>query len=337
MLKDVCAQIPRHARPSASIGIAVSPEHGSDATGLIHSASLALRNAKRAGGGTFRVFARDMAMAVEARLKMEKAISDGLHQAWFELNFQPQYDLRNRRLTGFEALVRMNHPELGEQLPDAFLPAAEASGLMQPLGEWIVRDALTAATRWPRHLALAINISTAQFRHGDIAGLILNALGKSELAPSRLRLEISEATLLDETSTVREQLRRLKARGITIVIDDFGMQLSRLRSLSRSTCDAVKLDRTLVESVGADRNADNLASRLIAAARSFDLDVSAEGIERAEQVQFLVSNACENVQGYLFGRPAPARELAAIIAKDVRKSAAEGEERAAQIPSSAAA
>ena len=111
--------MPRHARPGASIGIAVAPDHGDDSAKLLHSASLALRAAKKAGGDTFRVYSREMEMAVEARLQMEKAISDGLHQGWFELHFQPQYDLRTRRLTGFEALVRMNHPELGELLPAA--------------------------------------------------------------------------------------------------------------------------------------------------------------------------------------------------------------------------
>ena len=244
-LKDACAQIPRHARPGASIGVAVAPEHGQDAAALLHSASLALRAAKKAGGDTFRLYAREMEMGIETRLQMEKMLSEGLHQGWFELHFQPQYDLRSRRLTGFEALVRMNHPEEGELQPDAFLPAAEQSGLIQPLGEWIVREALTVASEWPQHLTLAINVSTAQFRHGDAAGTILSALASSGFDGARLHVEISEAILLDDTDSVRDQLKRLKRAGVTIVLDDFGIDSSRLQSLARSACDAVKIDRTL--------------------------------------------------------------------------------------------
>jgi diguanylate cyclase (GGDEF)-like protein len=334
-VKDACAQIPRHARPGASIGIAVYPEHGADAAKLMHSASLALHAAKKAGGEGFLVYSREMDMAVEARLEMEKAISDGLHQGWFELHFQPQYDLLSRRLTGFEALVRMNHPQLGALLPDAFLPVAEESGLIQPLGDWIIREALSTASEWPAHLVLSLNISLAQFRNGDIAGSIINMQSKSGVDAARLRVEISEAVLSEKTKTIAEQLRRLKSRGVTIVLDDFGIKTSRLKALSRLACDAVKLDRSLIQQVGEEPEAENLVRSLIGAARSFDLDVQAEGIERAEQAHFLMSNDCQNVQGFLFGRPAQARDIAAIIAKDMRK-AAEGERQAPDSSRSAA-
>ncbi|MGH6923562.1 MAG: putative bifunctional diguanylate cyclase/phosphodiesterase [Propylenella sp.] len=334
-VKDACAQIPRHARPGASIGIAVYPEHGADAAKLMHSASLALHAAKKAGGECFLVYSREMDMAVEARLEMEKAISDGLHQGWFELHFQPQYDLLSRRLTGFEALVRMNHPQLGVLPPAAFLPAAEESGLIQPLGDWIIREALATAGEWPAHLVLSLNIALAQFRHGDIAGSIISMLSKSSVDGARLRVEISEAVLSEKSNMIAEQLQRLKSRGVTIVLDDFGIETSRLKALSRLACDAVKLDRTLIEQVGEEPEAENLVRSLIGAARSFDLDVQAEGIERAEQAHFLMSNDCQNVQGFLFGRPAHARDIAAIIAKDMRK-AADGE-RQSPAPSRSAA
>jgi diguanylate cyclase (GGDEF)-like protein len=319
-LKDAAAQLPRHARPGASIGVAVSPDQGADATRLLHNASLALRAAKAAGGETFRVYAREMEMAVAARLQMEGSISEGLHQGWFEVHFQPQYDLRSRRLTGFEALIRMNHPEFGEQMPAAFIPAAEESGLIQPLGEWIIREALGIGIHWPPHLILALNLSLAQFRHGDVAATLLNALSHSKFEASRLQLEISEAVLFEESVAINDQLRRLKSRGVTIVIDDFGLDNSKLRAFSRSACDAVKIDRTLVDRVGEEPEIENLVRSLIGTAQSFDLDVMAEGVERAEQVHFLMSNACDNVQGFLFGRPMHARDLAAVIAKDMRKA-----------------
>jgi diguanylate cyclase (GGDEF)-like protein len=319
-IRDACAQVPRHARPGASIGIAVAPDHASDPAKLMHSASLALRAAKSAGGDVFRVYAREMEMAVEARLRMETAISDGLQQSWFDLHFQPQYDLRTRRLIGFEALVRMNHPQLGELLPAVFVPVADESGLIQPLGEWIIREAFATAAEWPQHLNLSINVSLAQFRHGDIANTILQALAKAGLAGSRLRIEVSEVVLLAQSDAINEQLRRLKSRGIRIVLDDFGVDNSRLKLLSRSALDAVKLDRSLVERVGEEPEMAELVRGLIGTAQSFDLDILAEGIERPEQAHFLMSNDIQKVQGFLFGRPTQKRDLAAIIAKDLRNA-----------------
>lgn len=331
-IKDACAQVPRHARPGASIGIAVSPDHGADADKLIHSASLALHAAKRAGGDTIRIYAREMEMVVEAQLQMEKSISDGLHQGWFELHFQPQYDLRTRRLIGFEALVRMNHPELGELLPAEFVPVADESGLIQPLGEWIIRDAFSTAIEWPPNLTLSINVSLAQFRHGDVANSIIHALANAGMPGSRLRVEISESVLLAQSDAINEQLRRLRSRGVLIVLDDFGVDNSRLSLLSGSPCDAVKLDRTLVERIGEEPKTQDLLRSLIGTAQSFDLEILAEGIERAEQAHFLMSNDCEKVQGFLFGKPAPKRDLGAIIAKDLRNAV--GEEKGQEPKSS---
>ncbi len=319
-LKDACAQVARHARPSASIGVAVSPDHGDDPAKLLHSASLALHAAKKVGGSTVRLYSREMDMALETRLQLEHAISEGLHQGWFDLHYQPQYDLGTRRLTGFEALVRMNHPKLGEVPPTVFIPVADASGLIQPLGEWIIQTALATAAEWPSDLTLSLNISLAQFRNGDVAGAILHALTSSGFQGSRLRIEVSEAVLLENTEAVNEQLKRLRSRGIAVVLDDFGLDMSRLKLLSRSPCDAVKLDRSLVERVGEVPEIEVLVRSLIGTAQSFDLDILAEGVERAEQAHFLMSNDCKKVQGFLFGRPAPAIELAAIIAKDARNA-----------------
>jgi diguanylate cyclase (GGDEF)-like protein len=332
ILKQCCADLPRHARPGASIGIAVAPEHGDNPETLLHRASQALRDAKKAGGA-FRIYAREMEASVEARLQMETAIAKGLDEGWFELRFQPQYDLGSRRLTGFEGLVRMNHPELGELLPCIFLPTAEESGLMQPLGDWIVREALAVAADWPEHLKLSLNLSSAQFRQGDVAQSVLQGLTASGFLGTRLRLEIHEAVLAD--AAAREQLGRLKGRGVTIVVDDFGMDSSSLQALAGSGCDAVKLDRSFVLRIGEDAETEGFVRSLIATAQAFGLTVLAEGVERPEQVQFLLSNDCRNVQGYLFGRPTQVRDLAAIVAKDLRN--ATGEERRTAAAASAPA
>lgn len=318
IMKDACAQVGRHVRPGASIGVAVWPDHGSDPVRLLNSASLALRSAKSAGGDCFRIYTRDMEMAVEDRLQAEKAIGNGLHEGWFELHFQPQYDLSSRRLTGFEALVRMQHPERGELLPDVFLPAAEESGLIQPLGDWIIGEALRVAADWPPHLTLAVNVSAVQFRQGDVATTILEGLLGAGIEAQRLRIEIPESVLLEPSDTVHDQLRRLKGSGVVIVVDDFGLDASSLRMLARSPCDAVKLDRSFVRLLGEEPEIDALLRSLIATAQAFGLAISAEGVERAEQAHFLLSHGCRNVQGNLLGRPAPLREVAAIIAKDMR-------------------
>jgi diguanylate cyclase (GGDEF)-like protein len=324
-LEELCGQLPRHTRPDVSVGVAVSPDHGQGSAELLHSASLALRAAKSAGGGAIRVFGRDMASGAESRAAMEQAISEGLQQSWFSMRFQPQYDIRSRRLTGFEALVRMIHPEKGELPPAAFLPAAEQSGLIQPLGEWIIRDALTHAALWPKHLTLSLNVSTAQFRSGDLAATLLQGMANCEVEGERVRVELSEALLRDQNASIEEQLRRLKARGVGLVLDDFGLETTSLRALATWPCDAVKLDRTVVQALGEDPAAQKLARGLMGAARAFRLDVLAEGVERPEQMAFLMANFCYGVQGFLFGRPVPASEVAAIIAKDMRKHAA-GEE-----------
>ena len=179
-------------------------------------------------------------------------------------------------------------------------------------------------------------MSLAQFRHGYIANSVLNALAKASLAGTRLRIEVSEAVLLAQSDAINEQLHRLKSRGAKIVLDDFGVDNSRLRLLSRSALDAVKLDRTLVERVGEEPEVAALVRSLIGTAQSFDLDILAEGIERAEQAHFLMSNDIQKVQGFLFGRPTRKRDLGAIIAKDLRNTM-EGEPKAAPRPTTVAA
>jgi EAL domain-containing protein (putative c-di-GMP-specific phosphodiesterase class I) len=267
-----------------------------------------------------------MEMAAESRLKIEKAISDGLQQSWFELHYQPQYDLRTRRLAGFETLVRMNHPKLGELLPAAFLPVADDSGLIQALGDWIIREAVATGREWPSNVSLSINVSLAQFRCGDVANTVINALAKSEFPGTRLKVEIPESVLLAQSDAVNEQLRRLKSRGVTIVLDDFGLDSSRLKLLSRSSLDAVKLDHTLIEGIGTERETESFVRSLIGTARCFGLEIVAEGVERAEQAHFLMANDVHKVQGYLFGRPARKVDLAAIVAKDMRNAMQGGEQ-----------
>jgi EAL domain-containing protein (putative c-di-GMP-specific phosphodiesterase class I) len=289
----------------------------------MHCASLALRAAKAAGGACLRVYTREIEMAGEVRLRLEKAITEGLRENWFSVNFQPQYDLESRRLTGFEALARMDHPQLGSIAPAVFLPVAEETGLMRQLGDWIFEAAVNMAREWPEHLELAVNLSTAQFQAPDLSRRMLEVMARHAFDPKRLRLEISETVLASAGGGAARQLGEFRAAGTTIVIDDFGVAGLGFEALARSPCDAIKIDRSFMNRVGEDPAIDSAVRSLISAANSLDLMVVAEGIERAEQAHFLMTNDCKGVQGYLFGRPAEPSEVAAIIAKDLRKTVAE--------------
>lgn len=322
-LKDACAQVPHHAQPSASIGIAVFPEHGDDATALMHAASLALHAAKHAGGDSFVIYSRDMEIEAEARREMEGAISEGLQQGWFALHFQPQYDLQTRRLVGFEALVRMNHPERGELAPSEFMTVAEESRVILPFGEWVMREALSAASGWPQHLTLSVSVSLAQLRRGDVAGSVLGALSMSGVDPLRLHVYVPEEAVAESGESVVNQLQRLKAHGVAVVLQDFGLHRSRLKALSQS-CNAVRLDPSLISGIGEEPEAETLIAGLIGTAKAFRLDMLAAGVSEVKQAHVLLANGCRHVQGPLFGRPVTASDLGAIVAKDTRKAAAGG-------------
>jgi diguanylate cyclase (GGDEF)-like protein len=336
-IRDVCARIPRPARPGASVGVAVFPEHGGDAATLVHNASLAQRAAKDGGGEGLRVFSRAIESAVESSRQSETMISEGLNKGWFELYFQPRYDLQTRRLTGFEALVRLNHPEHGTMLPERFLAAAETSGLIQPLGEWVIREAMSTAKDWPDHLTLAINLSRAEFSRADLADIVLGTAAKAGILPARLQLEIPEAVLRENDPDVTQsRLEKLRNGGAAVIVDDFGVGNSRLQAMSGPGVTAVKLDHSLVAHVGSDRTAEAFVRGLIDAARAFGLGVLAEGVERPDQAHFLMSNGCTRVQGFLFGRPSPASDLGSMIAKDLRKAAEDARETAPRLSTSAA-
>jgi EAL domain-containing protein (putative c-di-GMP-specific phosphodiesterase class I) len=307
-----------------SFGLAIAPEHGTDAAALIHSASLALRSAKESGGGAVRIYGRELEMATQSRRQVEQAIGDGLANDWFELHYQPQYDLGTRRLIGFEALMRLRHPELGLMLPSTFVPVAEESGLIQPLGERLVKEALATAATWPSHVSLSICVAAGQFRHGDVAAGILAALAHAKVEGTRLRVKVPEAVLLAPTERSGEQLHRLRAAKVAVAIDGFGRHASNLKSLAEGICGTAILDGTVVAGIGRSTGEETFVRRLIDAARAFGLDVRAEGVERAEQAHFLALHGCLKVQGLLFGAPVAATEIAAIIAKDVRNAVAGG-------------
>jgi diguanylate cyclase (GGDEF)-like protein len=306
---------------SASVGIAVAPDHGTDALRLLKSADLALHQIKGQGRGKKCVYRPGMDQSMQSRLELQSILRKAFDNNWFELHYQPQYDLSARRLTGFEALLRLKHPERGMIPPVEFIPVAEETGLIQPIGEWIVREACVTAAAWPEQLSLAINLSPAQLRESKLAETVDKIMSQTGIKPGRLEVEITEGLLMDASDLTMTELDHLKELGIALVMDDFGTGYSSLSYLWRFAFDKIKIDKSFVHNLGAGRNVESLLKSIINIGQSLDLRVIAEGVEKPEQAHFLMTNSCHHVQGFLFGRPVPKAEVAPIIMKDVKNAA----------------
>ncbi len=306
---------------SASVGIAVAPDHGQDALRLLKSADLALHQTKGQGRGKKCLYLPGMEQSMQSRLELQSILRKAFDNNWFELHYQPQYDLSARRLTGFEALLRLRHPERGMIPPVEFIPVAEETGLIQPIGEWIVREACLTAAKWPEQLTLAINLSPAQIRENKLAEKVDAIMRQSGIGAGRLEVEITEGLLMDASDMTMSELERLKELGIALVMDDFGTGYSSLSYLWRFAFDKIKIDKSFVHNLGSGRNVESLLKSIINIGQSLDLRVIAEGVEKPEQAHFLMANSCHHVQGFLFGRPVPKPEVAPIIMKDVKNAA----------------
>ena len=316
---------------SASIGIAVAPEHGKDALRLLKSADLALHQVKGRGRANKCFYTSGMDQSLKSRLELQSILHQAFNQSWFELHYQPQYDLSKKRLTGFEALLRLRHPERGMIPPSEFIPVAEESGLIVPIGEWIAREACQTAAEWPENLSLAINLSPAQIRESKLADMISEIMKSTGLAPGRLEVEITEGLLMDASELTMSELQKLKDNGVALVMDDFGTGYSSLSYLWRFEFDKIKIDRSFVHNLGSGRNVESLLRSIINIGQSLDLRVVAEGVEKPEQAHFLMKNSCQHVQGFLFGRPVPKTEVAAVIMRDLRNSVIDDQEQKPEV------
>ena len=308
---------------SASIGIAMAPEHGRDALRLLKSADLALHQVKGRGRANKCIYTAGMDQSLQSRLELQSILHQAFNQSWFELHYQPQYDLSRKRLTGFEALLRLRHPERGMIPPSEFIPVAEESGLIVPIGEWIAREACQTAAEWPENLSLAINLSPAQIRESKLAETISEIMKSTGLEPGRLEVEITEGLLMDASELTMSELQKLKDQGVALVMDDFGTGYSSLSYLWRFEFDKIKIDRSFIHNLGSGRNVESLLRSIINIGQSLDLRVIAEGVEKPEQAHFLMKNSCHHVQGFLFGRPVPKTEVAAVIMRDLKNSVAD--------------
>jgi diguanylate cyclase (GGDEF)-like protein len=292
-----------------SIGIAVSPGDGDAPDKLLRNADLALYRAKGDGRGTFRFFEAAMNEQMQVRRIMEQDLRKALPDGEFELYYQPVVSLESNEISGFEALIRWNHPEQGQIPPSTFIPLAEEIGFIMPLGEWIIREACFAAARWPDHLNVAVNISAAQFRGTSLMSVIVNALAASGLHPTRLEIEITETVLLQDREATLVVLHQLRALGIRIAMDDFGTGYSSLTYLQSFPFDKIKIDRSFVKDITENTGSLYIVRAVAALANGMGMAATAEGVETREQLDKIAAVGCTEMQGYLFSRPLPVREI----------------------------
>ncbi|WP_249165429.1 PAS-domain containing protein [Bradyrhizobium sp. AUGA SZCCT0431] len=293
-----------------SIGIAFAPEHGDDAASLLQKADMALYAAKSGGRNDFRVFQPELTEAADIQKSLESELREGMSRGEFELHYQPVVNARTRVVSGVETFVRWHHPSRGMLAPDQFLPLAESTGLMQPLGEWILQQACLDAAAWPPHIRIAVNISAAQFDKGNLFDVILCALVESGLSPDRLELEIADAALLERKQAAHLlTIRQLKNLGVSIVLDNCGAGYSAASYLTNFPFDKIKIDRPITQGIANRRDCAAVVASVLALARGLDIATAAKGVESREQFEALLALGVDFAQGYLFGRPVPHFEL----------------------------
>lgn len=293
-----------------SIGIAFAPEHGLDAEALMQRADLALYAAKSGGRNDFRVFQAELSEAADTQKSMENELREAISRNEFELHYQPMIDARTRAISGVEAFVRWHHPSKGLLAPDQFLPLAESTGLILPLGEWILRQACLDAAAWPPHIRIAVNLSTAQFDKGNLLDVILCALVESGLSPDRLDLEIADVALLDKNQAAHlHTVRQLKNLGISIVLDNCGAGYSAASYLASFPFDKIKIDKPITQGAASRRDCRAVVASVLALAHGLDVTTTAKGVESCEQFEALQAAGVDSAQGYLFGKPVPNSEL----------------------------
>lgn len=296
-----------------SVGIAVAPDHGLDCDELMRCADLALYRAKARGRGTWQLFEPAMEAEARSRHALEHDMRAALEGGEFQLVFQPQVRLASSDLIGFEALLRWRHPSRGLVSPAEFIPLAEETGLIVPIGEWVLRSACATAAAWP-DVTVAVNLSPVQFRSRGLVAMVTNALAEAGLPPRRLELEVTETALLDDSEATVGILHQLRTLGIRISLDDFGVGYSSLSYLRKFPFDRIKIDRSFVGTLGESPESAAIVRTIASLGAVLGVETTAEGVETIEQLDFVRECGCTAVQGYYFGRPCPASEVSHTIA-----------------------
>jgi diguanylate cyclase (GGDEF)-like protein len=297
----------------ASVGIAIAPNDGDSADQLLKNADMALYRSKEEGRGRFHFFEPEMDVKAQSRRVLELDLRNAIAAQEFEVFYQPIVNLVENRITGFEALLRWNHPTRGRVAPNDFIPLAEETGLIGPIGEWVVRQACAEARKWPSGMRVAVNVSPVQFRNKTLVLAVVSALAASGLRPDLLELEITETVLMNNNEATLAALHQLRALGVRISMDDFGTGYSSLSYLRSFPFDKIKIDQSFVRDL-ADRPDSIAIIRAVAGlGQSFGMTTTAEGVETQEQLDQMRAEGCSEVQGYFYSRPVPAGEIAQLL------------------------
>jgi EAL domain-containing protein (putative c-di-GMP-specific phosphodiesterase class I) len=307
--------IPTHSlNITCSLGISIFPDHGGDAETLIRYADQAMYSAKENGRNNFQLFRPGMSVEAAARMTLESSLRLAVAKREFFLEYQPQLDLATGQITGCEALIRWRHPELGLVLPNRFIPVAESSGLIGPIGEWVLKTACAQARQWQDEglpaVPVAVNVSAIQFREPAFVELVGTVLRETGLAPEYLELELTENVLLSNADLMLFRLQQLRALGVKLAIDDFGTGYSSFNYLKHFQVHKLKIDRSFVQDVMISKGDAAIAVTIIIMAKSLGLRVLAEAVENEEQLSFLRSHDCDEIQGNYFSPPLSAAEFA---------------------------
>jgi len=297
----------------ASIGIALAPRDSSSPDELMQMSDLALYRAKAESRGTHRFFEPGMDARLRERRSIEAGLRVAIREGQFEVLYQPLLDLRSSTIGGFEALVRWNHPTRGVIQPLDFIPVAEDTSLIIPIGEWVLRQACRDAAQWPEDVKVAVNLSPAQFKRGDLISVTMNALAAANLAPDRLELEVTESVLLHDEAWVRSVLDRLTAFGVGIALDDFGTGYSSLSYLRSFPFSKIKIDRSFVADLAGESDCLAIVQATIQLSEKLGMVTTAEGVESVEQLHILAQEGCTQVQGFEISRPVPASQVPALL------------------------
>ncbi len=296
----------------ASIGIAIAPNDGNDIEQLMKAADIALYAAKKDGRGRAKTFSRSMLIVLEQREMLRRSLRTALQDKQFSIEYQPLV-VPPFSIVGFEALVRWHHPLVGTIPPNVFIPMAEADGLMNEIGQWVLEEACRQAATWPSHFTVAVNLSPAEFLREGLTDRIAQALDMAGLRADRLELEVTESVLLERTTNNLDTLNTLNVLGIQISLDDFGTFYSSLSYLKNFPFDTIKIDRYFIKDLESDEKSQTIVRSIIALAHGLGMRVTAEGVETIGQAVWLRKEGCDRLQGYFLGMPMPADAIGAYL------------------------
>jgi diguanylate cyclase (GGDEF)-like protein len=308
----------RDLRLTASIGIALFPDDGGDVATLLKHADTAMYYAKEQGRNNVQYYSAALTRRAVERMNLERDLRTALELGQFELAYQPQLDTRSGRIESVEALIRWTHPQRGPIPPMDFIPLAESNGLIVPIGEHVLRMACAAAAVWRRDghaVRVAVNLSPVQLRHPHLVQTVIDALARSGLAPELLELEMTETAFLEDSASALATLRALRATGLRLALDDFGTGFSSMSYLQRMPLNTIKIDQSFVKGLPMDNDSVSIVRAIISMAKSLGLEITAEGVETAEQAEMLTDMRCEILQGWYIGRPAPAAEISSLLTR----------------------